>query len=159
MLSELDQHRASKPCSVEYAPGSRDESRQPRRHPDKRCVCACSVAQLCPTLCDAVDCNPPGSSVHGDSLGNNTGVGCHVLLQRIFPTQGLNPHLLCPLHWQADSLPLASPRKPILGIYPDKTRIQKDICTPMFIAVLFIIGKAWKQPKCPSVACFLNDMF
>ena len=38
-----------------------------------------------------MDCNLPGSSVHGDSLGKNTGVGCHALLQGIFPTQGLNP--------------------------------------------------------------------
>ena len=51
------------------------------------------VAQSCPTLCDAVDCSPPGSSVHGDSPGKNTGVGCHALLQGIFPTQGLNPGL------------------------------------------------------------------
>ena len=36
----------------------------------------------------------PGSSVHGDSPGKNTGVGCHTLLQGIFPTQGLNPGLL-----------------------------------------------------------------
>ena len=34
-----------------------------------------------PTLCDPMDCSPPGSSVHGDSLGKNTGVGCHALLQ------------------------------------------------------------------------------
>ena len=38
--------------------------------------------------------------------GKNTGVGCHVLLQRIFPTQGSNPRLSCLLHWQVDSLPL-----------------------------------------------------
>ena len=37
--------------------------------------------------------SPPGSSVHGDSSGKNTGVGCHALLQEIFPTQGLNPGL------------------------------------------------------------------
>ena len=42
----------------------------------------------------------------------NTEVGCHFLLQRIFPTQGLNPCLLCLLHWQADSLPLAPLGKP-----------------------------------------------
>ena len=42
------------------------------------------------TLCDSMDCSPPGSSVHGDSPGKNTGVGCHALLQGIFPTQGLN---------------------------------------------------------------------
>ena len=39
------------------------------------------------------DCSPPGSSVHGDSPGKNIGAGCHALLQGIFPTQGLNPHL------------------------------------------------------------------
>ena len=42
-----------------------------------------------------------------DSPGKNTGVDCHFFLQGIFPTQGLNPHLLCLLHWQASSLPLA----------------------------------------------------
>ena len=54
----------------------------------------CFVTQLCPTLCDPMDCSPPGSSVHGDSIDKNTGVGCHALLQGIFPTQGLNPGLL-----------------------------------------------------------------
>ena len=46
------------------------------------------VAQLCPTLCNPMDYSPPGSSVHGDSPGKNTGVGCHALLQGIFPAQG-----------------------------------------------------------------------
>ena len=41
-----------------------------------------------------MDCKPPGSSLHGISPGKNTGVGCHALLQGIFPTQGLNPRLL-----------------------------------------------------------------
>ena len=40
-----------------------------------------------------MDCSPPGSSVHGDSPGENTGVGCHALLQGIFPTQGFDPGL------------------------------------------------------------------
>ena len=48
--------------------------------------------QLCPALCNFMDCSPSGSSVHGDSSGKNTGVGCHAFLQ-IFPTQGLNPGL------------------------------------------------------------------
>ena len=52
-----------------------------------------SVAQLCLTLCDPMDCSPPGSSTCGDSPGKNTGVGRHVLLQGIFQTQGLNPGL------------------------------------------------------------------
>ena len=54
----------------------------------------CLVAQSCLTLCDPMDCNPPGSSVPGDSPDKNTGVGCHTLLQGIFPTQGSNPGLL-----------------------------------------------------------------
>ena len=41
-----------------------------------------------------MDCSPPGSSVHGNSPGKNTGVGYHALLQGVFPTQGLNPGLL-----------------------------------------------------------------
>ena len=53
----------------------------------------CLVAQSCLTLCDPMDCHLPGSSVHGDSPGKNTGVGCHALLQGIFPTQGSNPGL------------------------------------------------------------------
>ena len=51
------------------------------------------VTHSCPTLCHPMDCSPPGSSVHGDSPGKNSGVGCHALLQGIFPTQGLNPGL------------------------------------------------------------------
>ena len=51
-------------------------------------------AKSCLTLCDPMDCSLPGSSVHGDSPGKNNGMGCHSLLQGIFPTQGLNPGLL-----------------------------------------------------------------
>ena len=47
-----------------------------------------------------------------DSPSKNTGMGCHALLQGIFLTQGSNPHLLGPLHWWVDSLPLAPPGKP-----------------------------------------------
>ena len=68
---------------------------------------------LCPTLCDPVDCR---LLCPWDSLGKSTGVGCHFLLQGIFPTQGLNPGLLCLLHWQAGSLRLAPPGKPILNM-------------------------------------------
>ena len=41
------------------------------------------------------------------------------------------------------------PEIPLLGIYLDKTTIQKDICTPVFIAAIVTIVKSWKQPKCP----------
>ena len=53
----------------------------------------CLVTQLYPTLPDPMGYIPLGSSVHGDSPGKNTGVGCHALLQGIFPTQGTNPGL------------------------------------------------------------------
>ena len=52
------------------------------------------VTQSCLTLHNPKDCSLPGSSVHWDSPGKNTGVGCHSFLQGIFPTQGLNPGLL-----------------------------------------------------------------
>ena len=61
----------------------------------------CSVIQSCPTVCDPMDCSPPGSCPW-NFPGKNTGVGCHFLLQRIFLNQGSNRGLL---HWQADSLP------------------------------------------------------
>ena len=41
-----------------------------------------------------MDCSPPGSSVHGDFPGKNTGMGCYILFKRFFPTQASNPGLL-----------------------------------------------------------------
>ena len=61
---------------------------------DLRGVLCVSVAQSCLSLCDVMDCNPPGSSVHGDSPGRNTGVGCHALPHGILLTHGLNPGVL-----------------------------------------------------------------
>ena len=61
-------------------------------------------------------CNPARLLYPLDSPGKNTGVGCHFLLQGIFPTQGLDLHFLCLLHCQADSLPLhhlGTPKKDI----------------------------------------------
>ena len=42
------------------------------------------------------------------------------------------------------------PAIPLLGIHTEETRIERDICTPVFIAALFIIARTWKQPRCPS---------
>ena len=72
---------------------------------------------LCAVLCwfqlfatpQSVVCQAP---CPWDCPGKNTGGGCHFLLQGIFPTRGLNPHLSHLLHWQVGSLPLASPGKP-----------------------------------------------
>ena len=52
------------------------------------------VTQLCSTLCDPINCSPPGSSAHQDSPGKNTRVGCYAFLQGIFSTQVSNPGLL-----------------------------------------------------------------
>ena len=68
----------------------------------------CLVAQLCLTFCDSMDCSPSDSSVHGDSSGKNTRVGCCALLQGIFPTQGSNPRSPA---LQVDSLPSEPPGK------------------------------------------------
>ena len=47
----------------------------------------------------------------------------------------------------------------LLGIYPEKTIIQKATCIPMFVAALFTILKTWKQPKCPSTDEWVKKMW
>ena len=42
------------------------------------------------------------------------------------------------------------PAIPLLGIHTKETRIERDTCTSVFIAALFIIARTWKQPRCPS---------
>ena len=51
------------------------------------------------------------------------------------------------------------PAIPLLGIYPDKTIIQKDICTFVIRAALFTLAKTWKQPKCPLADEWLKKMW
>ena len=77
--------------------------------------CACLVAQLCPALCNPMDCSLPGTSVHGGSPGKNTGAGCHTLRQGIFPTQGSNPGLL---HCRQILYHLSHQGSPYVYIYP-----------------------------------------
>ena len=50
------------------------------------------------------------------------------------------------------------PAIPLLGIYPEKTIIQKESCTTIFIAALFTIAKTWKQPKFPSTYEWIEKM-
>ena len=80
------------------------------------CVHAKSF-QLCLTLWDAMDCSPPGSSVHGILLARILEWVDVSLLQGIFLNQGSNPRLFHLLHWQAGSLPLALPGKPGIVSY------------------------------------------
>ena len=51
------------------------------------------------------------------------------------------------------------PAIPLLGIYPEKTIIQKDTCVPRFIAPLFTIARSWKQHKCPSIDEWIKEMW
>ena len=46
--------------------------------------------------------------------------------------------------------PPYDPEMPLLGIYPEETKIEKDTCIPLFSAALFTIARTWKQPRCPS---------
>ena len=53
------------------------------------------------------------------------------------------------------------PAIPLLGLYPKnpETPMQKNLCTPMFIAAQFTIAKCWKQPKCPSVNEWIKKLW
>ena len=66
-----------------------------------------------------------------DSPGKNVRVGCHALLQRIFPTQESNPRLLSLLHWQAESLPLAPPGKPCTAAAAESLQWCPTLCDPI----------------------------
>ena len=54
---------------------------------------------------------------------------------------------------------LYDPAIPLLGMYPEKTMIQKESCTKIFIAALFTIARTWKQPKCPSTDEWIKKMW
>ena len=51
------------------------------------------------------------------------------------------------------------PTIPLLGMYPEKNMIQRDSCTPVFIAALFTVAKTWKQPKCLSSEEWIKKMW
>ena len=82
----------------------------------------CLIAQSCLTLCNPMDCNPLGSSVHGDSPDKNTGVGYCALLQGIFPIQGSNPALP---HCRQILYHLSHQRSPCI-LYPNLKIINAD---------------------------------
>ena len=45
--------------------------------------------------------------------------------------------------------PPCDPEIPLLGIYPEETKIERDTCISLFLAALFTIVRTWKQPRCP----------
>ena len=51
------------------------------------------------------------------------------------------------------------PAIPLLGIHNEETRIERDTCTPMFIAALFIIARTWKQPRSPSADEWIRKLW
>ena len=95
-------------CEKHQTPGSNCLSLTPHPH----CMRVCQVASVVSDSWWLHECSPPGSSVHGIFLARILELGCHALLQGIFPTQELNLCLSCLMYWQAGSLSLAPPGKP-----------------------------------------------
>ena len=55
--------------------------------------------------------------------------------------------------------PPYDPTIPLLGIHPEETKIEKDVCIPLFIAALFTIARTWKQPRCPSTDEWIKKLW
>ena len=55
--------------------------------------------------------------------------------------------------------PPYDPAIPLLGIYPEETKIEKGTCIPLSIAALFTIARTWKQPSCPSTDEWIKKLW
>ena len=55
--------------------------------------------------------------------------------------------------------PPYDPTIPLLGIYPEETKIERDIYIPLFIAALCTIARTWKQPRCPSTDEWIKKLW
>ena len=124
--------------------------------------CEVVVTQLCPTLCDPMNCNPPGSSVPGI-------LQARILEWVVIPfSRGSSQ----PRDWiwvsqivdrllsesTGKSFELSyDPAIPLLGIYSEKI-IPKDTCNPVFTAALLTKVRTWKQPKCQSRDEWIKSM-
>ena len=116
------------------------------------------LTQLGPILCDPIECSPSGSSVHrifqarklewvaisfsrASSQSRDQTQVSHIA-GRLFTIWATRESLRTTI-WPSNST---------TGhiSWENKTTIQKDTCTPVFITALFIIARTWKQPKCPS---------
>ena len=110
-------------------------------------------AQFCLTLCEPMDCSSPGSSVRGIFQARITGAGCHFLFQNIFLTQGLNPQLLCLLHWQVESLPLHHPGSLRKGMPISKCNNCLTQSLPSYTRCLDFIKKITRHSKTKEKRC------
>ena len=52
-----------------------------------------------------------------------------------------------------------NPAIPLLAIHTEETRIERDMCTPVFIIALFLISRTWKQPRCPLVDEWIRKLW
>ena len=85
------------------------------------------------------------------------------------PSQGTRSHRLhLRVHRPQIKVPCATmkikdlpydPATPLLGIHTEETRRERDTCTPMFIAALFIIARTWKHPRCPSADEWIRKLW
>ena len=122
------------------------------------CMCVCVPAQSCLTLCDPVGCSPTKLRCPCNSPGKNTGVGCHFLLQWIFPTQGWNLHLLYLLHCQADSSPLhhlGSPMRqhmPFICVLPGATWLRSKRGHKSWEALYLPTQRRWHLSFCTNLS-------
>ena len=122
----------------------------------------CLVIQSCPTLCNPMDYSLPGSSVHEDSPGKNTGLGSYAILQGNFPTQGLNPGLL---HCRRILYCLGHQGSPMSFLMVPKlcnvSHFQYGPQTPLYVPPLPPHGQLMSMPSWPWKPHFddefLND--
>ena len=124
----------------------------------KTSVVPCLVTQSCSTLCNPMDCSPPGSSIHGDSPGKTTGVGCHALLQGIFRTQGSNLGLL---HCRQILYHLCYQGiwKHLLGeLKFSSPMAQRDILSPSGCPIHVQGSPEWSKVHCVITQSFLKGV-
>ena len=98
------------------------------------------IAQSCPTLCNPVD-----YTVHG-ILQSRILEWVVFPFSRELPNPGIKPRSP---NIAGRFFQLRDPIIPLLGIHTKETRIERDTCTPLFIAALFTIARTWKQPRRP----------
>ena len=119
------------------------------------CPVLCLVAQSCPTLYDLMDCSPLGSSVHGDSPGKNTGMGCHFLLQCMKVKSESEVAQLCPTlatPWTAArqaslSITISQSSLKLTSIESVMPSSHLILCRPLFLL----------PPIPPSIRVFSNE--